>query len=127
MKNNLNKRRILVSLIVNAVIAILLFLTIFFSRLGIDHYVADSFSVTGILMLLFTGLKFAASEGVFYILGWSFKKIADAFRREPKYRNMKYHDYIAMKNEEEKMILWPTVLVGAVFFIVGLIISLCVM
>ena len=127
MKNNLNIRRIVVSLIVNFVISILLFFTIFFSRLGIDHYVADSFSVTGIMMLLFAGLKFASSEGVFYIFGWSFKRLSDIFRKNPKYTSMKYHDYIEMKSEEEKMLLWPTLLVGGVFFIVGLIISLLVM
>lgn len=126
MKNSDN-RKIIISLITNAAIAILLFFTIFFARLGIDHYVADSFSVTGILMLLFAALKFAASEGVFFIVGWSFKKIVDAFRKVPKYKNMKYHDYIEMKQEEERMILWPTLVVGAIFFIIGLIISLMVM
>ena len=39
----------------------------------------------------------------------------------------KYHDYIEMKSEEEKMILWPTLVVGLIFFVVGLIISLIVM
>lgn len=127
MNNNLKKRKIIVSLIVNSVIAVLLFLTIFFSRLGVDHYVADSFSVAGILMLLFTGLKFASSEGVFYIFGWSFKRLGDIFRKNPKYVGMKYHDYIEMKSGEDKMLLWPTLVVGLVFFVVGLIISLMVM
>lgn len=125
--NNLNRRRVIVSLIINFIISILLFFTIFFSRLGIDHYVADSFSVTGIIMLLFAGLKFASSEGVFYIFGWSFKRLSDMFRKNPKYMKMKYHEYIGMKQEEEKMILWPTLTVGGFFFIIGLIISLSVM
>ena len=127
MQNNLTKRRVVVSLITNSVIAVLLFLTLFFSRLGIDHYVADSFSVTGIIMLLFTGLKFASSEGVFYIFGWSFKRLSDIFRKNPKFVNLKYHDYIEMKSAEEKMILWPTLSIGGLFFRVGLIISLLVM
>ncbi len=127
MQNNLTKRRVVVSLITNSVIAVLLFLTLFFSRLGIDHYVADSFSVTGIIMLLFTGLKFASSEGVFYIFGWSFKRLSDIFRKNPKFVNLKYHDYIEMKSAEEKMILWPTLSIGGLFFLVGLIISLLVM
>ena len=78
-------------------------------------------------MLLFAGLKFASSEGVFYIFGWSFKRLSDIFRKNPKYTGMKYHDYIEMKSEEEKMILWPTLVVGLIFFVVGLIISLIVM
>lgn len=124
MKKRLTKRQTIVSLITNLAISILLFFTIFFMRLGIDHYVADSFSVTGILMLLFAALKFVAAEGVFNILGWGFKKIVDVFRKNPHYRNMRYHDYVEMKQAEEKMILWPTLLVGCVFFVVGLILSL---
>ena len=124
MPNN-NLKKILISLLIHLGIGIFIFLVVFFSRLGIDHYVADSFSVTGIVLLGYCAIKFVAGEGIFNVLGFWFHKFINMFKRGPK-TNLKYYDYVAMKKEEEKPILWPTLLVGGIFFLIGLILSLSI-
>lgn len=120
-----NKRKILVSLLINFGVSVFIFLVIFFSRFKIDHYVADSFSITGIVVLGYCAIRFVASEGVFNVLGFWGTRFINMFKRGPK-TNMKYYEYVAMKQGETKPILWPTLVVGGIYFIIGLIISLVI-
>ena len=96
----INKRTI-ISLFINFIVSIIIFLSIFFARFKIDHFVIDAFSITGVAMLLYASMKFVISAGAFNVLGFWFKKFTDFFRRTPKY-NFKYYDYIEMKKENEK-------------------------
>ena len=115
----INKRTI-ISLFINFIVSIIIFLSIFFARFKIDHFVIDAFSITGVAMLLYASMKFVISAGAFNVLGFWFKKFTDFFRRTPKY-NFKYYDYIEMKKENEKPLLWPTIIIGCIYFVVGMI------
>lgn len=118
-KNN-SKNKILIKLLINLVISLVLFSVIFFVRYKVDHYIIDAFSLTGLLMLLFSALRFVVFEGVFNSVEWCLKKFSDMFRRVPKY-GYKYRDFVAMKGEVKKPIIWPTIVVGSIYFIVGII------
>lgn len=65
----INKKTI-ISLIINFIVSIIIFLSIFFARFKIDHFVIDAFSITGIVMLLYAGMKFVISAGAFNVLGF---------------------------------------------------------
>ncbi len=121
----MQKNKFLISLLINFGVSAFVFLTIFFSRFKIDHYIADSFSVTGVIMLGYAAIKFIASEGMFNILGFFAYKLVNTFKRNPQ-TNYKYYEYVEMKNGEAKPKLWPTLIVGAVYFIIGLILSLVI-
>lgn len=118
-------KKIIISLLLHLGIGTFIFVVLLFTRFGIDYYIADAFSVTGILLLGYAAIKFVASEGAFNVLGFWFQKFRDMFKRGPK-TNMKYYDYVEMKRENEKPILWPSLAVGGLFFLIGLVISIIV-
>lgn len=120
MKKVNNKKGGLIKLIINFVVSLGLFFLIFFTRFKVDHYIIDAFTLTGVVFLLFASLRFVISEGVFNSIEWSIKKITDFFRRVPKY-NYKYHDFIVIKEEKDKPLLWPTLLIGAIYLVIGLV------
>lgn len=111
--------------LIPSIAGIVLFFLLFSLRYGQDHYVADSFWVTGVSLILFTGLIFVANEGVFDMVVYGTKRFVDLFRKEKRVV-MTYHEYVVSKQEKEKVSLWPTAAVGAIFFIIGLILSLLV-
>ncbi len=120
MKKAIERKKIIIKITLNIIVSLILFSIIFFVRFEIDHYIIDSFTLTGLVFLLFAALKFVISEGVFNSIEWSLKKFSDFFRKIPKY-NYKYHDFIALKNEKDRPLLWPTVLIGGIYFGIGLI------
>jgi hypothetical protein len=86
-------------------------------------YVVDAFTITGVFLLLLALATFVSNEGVFNAVTWGFGKIFDMFRSVPK-NNLKYFEYVEAKREKDKIFLWPTVIVGTVFFLVGILIYL---
>lgn len=125
MKKVNSKKALLIKLLINFIISLSLFFFIFFVRFKVDHYIVDSFTLTGVVLLLLTSLRFVISEGVFNSIEWAFKKFSDFFRRMPKY-NYKYHEFIAIKEEKNKPLLWPTFLIGAIYLTIGLIMIICI-
>ncbi len=119
-------KNILIQIAINVGLSIIIFLTIFFVRYKIDHYVIDAFSLTGALLLLFACMKLVIHAGTFNLLGFWARKFSDFFRKTPKY-NYKYYDYVEMKKDGKKIILWPSFLVGGIYLIIGIIMILITM
>lgn len=107
-------------LIVPGIITIIIWALLFFLRMGEPYYALEAFWITGIFMLLQAFIYWITNEGIFYGLSWSMGKILDMFRRNPKYP-MKYFEYVQMKRERPKLDIWPTFIIGIIFFLIGLI------
>lgn len=101
-------------------LSIILWATLFFARKGKDHYALESVWLTGIFLLLQGMMFFVSREGVFHSIRWGFGRIVDIFRVKPKY-SMQYHEYVEMRNSKTRVAVWPSFLVGAIFFLIGLI------
>lgn len=125
MKKVKSKKELLIKLIINLVVSLGLFFLIFFTRFKVDHYIIDAFTLTGVVLLLFASLRFVISEGVFHSIEWSIKKFTDFFRRVPKY-NYTYHDFIAIKEEKDRPLLWPTLLIGSIYLAIGVVMIICI-
>lgn len=125
MKKINSKKEVLMKLIINFIISLGLFFTIFLVRFKVDHYVVDAFTLTGVVFLLLASLRFVIFEGVFNSVEWAIKKFSDFFRRVPKY-NYKYHDFLVIKGEKNKPLLWPTFVIGSLYLGIGLIMIFCI-
>lgn len=107
-------------LIYPSILAVVIWAILFFTRMGEDHYVLDSIWVTGLLVLLQGLLFWTTQEGVFDTIRWGVGKFTDMFRKETKY-NMKYYEYVQIRRAKPKTAIWPSLLVGGLLFIVGVI------
>lgn len=109
-----------------SVVAIVVWAMIFFGKMGEDNYIIDSIWVSGLIVLLLALLIWTTQEGAFDSIRWGFGKMFDMFRKTPKY-DMKYIEYVEMKKEKEKTKVWPSLVVGGVLFLVGVIWWLIIM
>jgi len=112
--------KILKKFIFPGIIAIVVWSLLFFLRMGETYYALEAFWITGIFLLLQALIYWVSNEGAFYIIVWGVGKIIDMFRKTPKYP-MSYFEYVEAKRENRKLDVWPTLSLGAVFFMVGLI------
>ena len=102
------------------VLAIIIWSVLFFARIGADYYALEAFWLTGIFLILQSLLFWVSSEGVFNTITWGFGRLFDSFRSRPKY-NMKYFEFVELKKEKKKVSPWPSLIIGGLFFIIGLV------
>ena len=117
--------KIIKKLLTPTIISIALFLVLFFARYGIDHYVCDSFFVTGFILVLFGGMIFVSNNGTFNLITYGTKKFIGLFKKESNFK-LKYHEYVLLQEEKEKADVWPTLVVGLVYLAIGIAMSLIV-
>lgn len=106
--------------IIPSIFAVLLWGTLFFSRMKEPYYALEAFWITGIIFIMVALLLWVSNEGVFFIFSWGFGKIVDLFRSVPK-NTLKYIEYIEAKKEKPRTPFLPTLAIGLAFFAVGLI------
>ena len=84
---------------------------------------SDAFSVPGALLMLFTGLLWASSEGIFDGLGYSFNRFGSMFI--PMYKksleHKTYYDYKKEKEQKRPHGYSFMFFVGLFFFLVGIV------
>lgn len=85
----------------------------------------DAFMITGAFLLMGAGIVAIDQEGTFDILSYGVKKIARFFKKNMDDNFPKsYQEYVEMRRGQKKIMLYPTVLVGAGYLLIGLIIYL---
>lgn len=94
------------------------------------HILADAFSVSGLIGLLFYLLTYVSSKGAFDMLSYSIKYVfLVTFRRDYKKEKFPqtYYDYKVLKDHEGRKayigFLWPSL----IFFMIGIIFLLIYM
>lgn len=85
-------------------------------------YFVDAFSISGFFLLIGTGFVYVNTHGVFDIVVYGVKKIIYAVKKKPDDFPNSYFEYNDMRKERDKIILWPAVVVGLIYIIIGLII-----
>jgi len=119
-------KSLIINITFNVVISQILFWVAFFlNSKESDYRILDSFFVTGFSYLLFALLRVVTSEGAFYSVNWAMKKLVDLFRRTPKY-TMKYFEYVESRQNEPKGTIWPTAVVGLIYFTISIIMYLII-
>ena len=88
----------------------------------------DSFGAGGLLCFSFWGLLWVSSEGAFDIIVYGVRKVFNVtFQNLMKNSALpdSYTDYVAMKRAKKHDHHIPFFVISLVFFLVGLILSLC--
>ena len=112
--------------IVGLVLALIIGFLCLLSK-GFEYRISyvDAFSVAGAAVFFMGLLQAVAFYGAFDIFGYSFS----AFRGKKR----KYTDYVDYQTKKRavksnsKLIYMPFIAVGAVFFIIGMILSFCLL
>jgi hypothetical protein len=102
------------------ILSVVLWSILFFTRTGEPYYALEAFWLVGIILLLLTLLFWVTNEGVFNSISWGFGKILDIFRPVPK-QTLKYIEYVEAKRSKPKISTAPYAIIGAAFFMIGLI------
>jgi len=85
----------------------------------------DAFMITGAFLWMGAGIVYINQEGAFDIVIYGVKRIVRIFKKYVDDDSPKsYYEYVDTRRGQKKIILYPTILVGTVYFLVGLIIFL---
>lgn len=94
------------------------------------HILADAFSISGLVGLLFYLMTFVSSQGAFDMLSYSVQLVfLITFRRKYREENFpkNYYEYKVMKDHEERKayagLLWPSL----IFLVIGIILLIIYM
>lgn len=125
---------IIIGSIIVAVMAIGVALAVYFYLISfttperspkiVFHILADAFSVSGMLGLLFYLMTYVTSKGAFDMLSYSIQYVfLITFRREYKKENFPktYYDYKVLKDREERKAYLGLLYPGLIFFAIGII------
>ena len=112
--------------IVGVVLALVIAFLCLISK-GFEYRISyvDAFSVAGAAVFFIGLLQVVSYYGAFDIFGYSFS----AFRRKER----KYTDYVDYQNKKRasksnsKLTYMPFIAVGAIFFIIGIILNVCLL
>lgn len=88
------------------------------------HILADAFSITGILGLLFLAMSFVNSCGTFDMLAYAMKSLfLVTFRPKYKKENFPktYYDYKVLKEKENRKAYLPILFPSVVYFALGIL------
>ena len=112
--------------IVGVVLALIIGVLCLLSN-GFEYRISyvDAFSVAGAVVFFVGLLQVVSFYGAFDIFGYSFSSFR---RKERKYTD--YVDYQTKKRAEKsnsKLTYMPFIAVGAVFFIIGMILNFCLL
>lgn len=113
--------RIIKKLILPFMIGCIIFCVLSLLRYGNDHWLGDCLSITGFLMMGYAGLVFVAHEGTFNIVTYGFMKFFDMFRKNP-HVTVRYEEYVLIQKDKTKSPVWPILVIGILFLVVGTII-----
>jgi hypothetical protein len=87
--------------------------------------IVDAFMITGAFLWMGAGIVYINQEGAFDIVIYGVKRIVRIFKKYVDDDSPKsYYEYVDTRRGQKKIILYPTILVGTVYFLVGLIIFL---
>ena len=114
--------------------ALAIFLTVFFLELygpfeltwekNRYRILSDSFSLGGLLPILFWLLVWVSEKGAFDLIVYSVRKLFSfTFRIHPEKSNLPptYADYVAIKKAKRKPFHYELLIVGGTFLLLGLI------
>ncbi|MDD7043429.1 MAG: DUF3899 domain-containing protein [Mollicutes bacterium] len=114
--------------------ALAIFLTVFFLELygpfeltwekNGYRMLSDSFSLGGLLPILFWLLVWVSEKGAFDLIAYSVRKLFSfTFRIHPEKSNLPptYADYVAIKKAKRKPFHYELLIVGGTFLLLGLI------
>ena len=137
-KEKREERKSLKGIIVRASLAftfaLAIFLTVFFLELygpfeltwekNRYRMLSDSFSLGGLLPILFWLLVWVSEKGAFDLIVYSVRKLFSfTFRIHPEKSNLPptYADYVAIKKDKRKPFHYELLIVGGAFLLLGLI------
>ncbi|HBE99137.1 MAG TPA: hypothetical protein DDW18_03795 [Firmicutes bacterium] len=114
--------------------ALAIFLTVFFLELygpfeltwekNKYRMLSDSFSLGGLLPILFWLLVWVSEKGAFDLIVYSVRKLFSfTFRIHPEKSNLPptYADYVAIKKAKRKPFHYELLLIGGAFLLLGLV------
>ncbi len=113
------------------IISVILFIIIFFmvrpykadNNKDLIKYISDCFTVCGGLLMCFGALTFSQNQGAFDGISYTSKSIFAKFM--PTFTiNPNYKDYKADKEKNRASVKYGYIIVGAIYLIIGIIISL---
>ena len=90
----------------------------------IIRFLSDGFSITGIFFVSFGALCFCSAQGAFYGVSYMFHILFSTHNWSPKTpfkEKMKYADYVEEKKGKAKPVPAYILIVGAGFFLIGII------
>lgn len=76
---------------------------------------SDGFLVPGAILLSIAGFIYIGRSGTFDVTGYSFMRLGESLRREPRKTFKDAYDYAAFKNEQRnknKPYYWPYLVLG---------------
>lgn len=127
-------RDLIIGTVVVAVIAIIAAISVYFYLMSYDppesapkivfHILADSFSISGLMGLLFYLMSYVSSQGAFDMLSYAVKSLfLVTFRKNYKEENFPktYYDYKVLKDHEERKAFVGFLIPSVIFFVIGMV------
>ncbi|NLK12819.1 MAG: DUF3899 domain-containing protein [Candidatus Phytoplasma sp.] len=85
----------------------------------VSNAFVESFSITGIMYLLFSGMIYLSNERAMSALTYGLKQLFRVFKRNTE-DNITYHEYIAQGKEEKTFSIY--FIIGFIELVIGLLI-----
>ena len=96
--------------------------------LQIIRILSDSFFLPGALFVGVALIGWIGSKGIFDIFGYSMRSLFSMFKRESYYQRQEtFFDYRTAKDETRKPFNLPMMVVGLVFLLIGVVLSIVFM
>ncbi|MBO5779411.1 MAG: DUF3899 domain-containing protein [Clostridia bacterium] len=96
--------------------------------LQIIRILSDSFFLPGALFVGVALIGWIGSKGTFDIFGYSMRSLFSMFKRESYYQRQEtFFDYRTAKDETRKPFNLPMMVVGLVFLLIGVVLSIVFM
>lgn len=88
--------------------------------MSIVKILSDSFVLPGVLLIGVSLIGWVSSKGTFDIFGYTLRGFIGIFNRDTYYKHESFYDYRVRKDEKRKSLNLPRLLVGVVFFLIGI-------
>jgi len=87
--------------------------------LSVIKILSDCFLLPGVILVGISVLGWISSKGTFDIFGYSIHGLFNLWKKESYYKQESYYDYKQKKDEKRKPFRLPMFLVGLIFFLAG--------